>query len=107
MKRECHRCGKVTTVPCRDCTNAAQRPYNDRTYQALRAELIAAEPWCHSIPCPYDDAGTPTNPLTADHVTPLRAIGPSYGLSILCRRCNSAKGGRLDLVGGGSNLRDA
>lgn len=95
MKRECHRCGAIISGSrCPRCTALAQRPYNAPAYQAQRRALIAAEPWCHASPCPYPDAGSAANPLTADHVIPLRAR-VTDGLVVLCRRCNSAKGGRL------------
>jgi HNH endonuclease len=53
---------------------------------------IAAQPWCWEC----GDAGSPDNPLTADHVIPVSRGGDPLGaLSILCWRCNSRKGARL------------
>lgn len=57
-------------------------------------EAVLAEPWCHSEPCPWDDAATPANPLTADHLTPAIHGGAAGPLGVLCRRCNSARGAR-------------
>ena len=60
-----------------------------------RQETIDAEPWCHNPRgCPHTDAGTSTNPLTADHLVPLARGGMGSPLVPMCRRCNSAKGAR-------------
>ena len=88
---------------CSLCTRANERRSRlsprlrgyDAGYRQERARVLAAEPWCHSTPCPYPDAGTPANPLTADHVVPLARGGYGSPLTVLCRSCNSAKGARL------------
>lgn len=75
-------------------------PYESPAYRSARRAVLEAEPWCHTQPeCPYPDRGTPANPLTADHVTPIAAGGGPDQLTVLCRRCNSSKGARVARVG--------
>lgn len=105
--RPCRRCG----TPHRGslCTNSScslsvprasahARGY-DRQHQVATAQAIAAEPWCHRAGgCPYDDAGTPANPLTGDHPLTLAQCGgdkarwEAQERVPLCRRCNTSKG---------------
>jgi hypothetical protein len=59
------------------------------------AKAIEAEPWCHHPGgCCYPDAGTPANPLSGEHLDPVRHAGtalPSLDdITVLCRRHNSA-----------------
>ena len=103
MTRLCFRGhGYYTGSRCQGCEKerdarrgtAKQRGY-DAPYRRRRNAVIDLEPWCHSDPCPYSDSGTSANPLTADHVVPI-AKGGRYGpLTVLCRRCNSAKRDRM------------
>lgn len=69
----------------------------DAAYQRLRRQIITAEPWCHwPSGCNYP-LHPIRNPLSADHVTPLRSAGYNLGLQVLCMRHNREKGGRLGL----------
>ena len=87
MKRRCLGCGKLQTkTRCSDC-----RPIYGAHHRRRKAELLAAEPWCHRPGgCPHDDSGTPTNPLVRDHH---EAGNERAGDRILCLRCNSERGG--------------
>ena len=91
-RRPCGRLTRATRCP----VHAAQvrQPYNG-TYRARRGLAIQGEPWCHSTPCPYPDAGTRANPLTADHINPIANGGADGPLTVLCLRCNSGKRDRL------------
>ena len=98
MKRRCIRGHGflVSGQRCRACERerTARRDlshYENAEYRARRAAVLAAEPWCHSTPCRYDDAGTVANPLTADHVVAVASGGALGPLSVLCKRCNSGK----------------
>jgi len=54
------------------------------------------EPWCHADPCRFpESAGTPANPLSADHVDPVSRGGRDSELVVLCRSDNVAKGARV------------
>lgn len=95
------RCFNVTpTGPrCRDCAREwdreRRRSYRQRgydyAYEQRRRAAITAEPWCHNRACPRADAGTPANPLSADHVIPVVEGGQLGPITVLCKRCNSAK----------------
>ena len=60
-------------------------------WMRLRARALRAQPWCGD--CMTE--GRPDNPLTGDHIVPLSAGGRNEpgNIRILCRRCNSARGG--------------
>lgn len=68
-----------------------------RTHRTNAATKIAAIGHCQwPTGCQFDDAGTPTNPLTLDHPIP-RSRGGDHGQPdelVLCRRHNSMKGNR-------------
>jgi hypothetical protein len=82
------RCYTCTRTRDRQRGSRQQRGYN-ATHEQRRAAAIAAEPWCHYLAgCPYLDAGTPTNPLSLEHLDPLDRDGP---VTVLCHRCNSAR----------------
>ena len=88
----------MPTRPSRRPGGAHAQGY-DRQHQALTAAAIAREPWCHrSGGCPYDDAGTPANPLTGDHPLTLAQCGgdvqrwKAQPRIPMCRRCNTSKG---------------
>jgi len=56
-------------------------------WQRLRAQVIAAQPWCSTCGATTD--------LTVDHIHPVSRGGDPYdpaNCRTLCRRCNSAKG---------------
>ena len=57
----------------------------------VAAQAIADHPWCARC----GTTGTVENPLTGDHIIPKRRGGPSTveNVQVLCRRCNSQKGG--------------
>lgn len=61
-------------------------------WQARSRALVKAQPWCSN--CLAEP--TRENPLTVDHVISLKDGGETIdeNLQVLCRRCNSAKGGR-------------
>lgn len=77
--------------PCGGCGapptqgNTTRRGYGS-THQQRAALLIAAEPWCHNPNCPHTDVGTPSNPLTLEHLDPADRNGP---VTVTCHRCNS------------------
>lgn len=64
----------------------------DADYERRRGAAIKAEPWCHYPGgCRFpDDAGTPANPLTAEHVIAMRHGGQDGPLEVWCKRDNSA-----------------
>lgn len=111
MKRVCPRGHIRTTYRCLMCARLREqrRPSREqRGYGAAHRkrarEAIDAEPWCHTLPaCPYSDAGTPDNPLTADHVIPVKRGGLHGPLTVLCLRCNSGKRDRPAGVASGAN----
>ncbi len=79
--------------------DASRRPSPDERgydaqYRGRRAQALYDQPWCHSDPCPYADAGSTANPLTADHDRPVSLGGYNSTLTVRCRRCNSARGNR-------------
>lgn len=65
----------------------AERGY-DKAWRALVANAISLTPWC----C---ECGS-TDDLTGDHIVPLSKGGRSVAsnVRVLCRSCNSSKGGR-------------
>ena len=65
----------------------SQRGYTN-DWLRLSRQAIADQPWCTRCGA--------TSDLTADHITPLVEGGVSEreNVTVLCRRCNSAKGGR-------------
>jgi hypothetical protein len=99
-RRPCLTCGTPTTgprCPAHARPSASARGYG-RDHQRRTAVAIAAQPWCHTVPaCPYDDAGTDTNPLTGGHPLPLSAFNgdkDAWGAQARipqCRRCNVGK----------------
>jgi len=90
---------------CPTCEHAHQhqrnqsRPHYQGDWPAIARAAKQAEPWCHRPGgCPHPDAGTPTNPLQAGHVTS-RSL--THGVVVLCRRCNIEQGDRdLTALGG-------
>jgi len=71
--------------------STAQRGYG-AAWQRVVTQALAAQPWCSGCLHP----GSPDNPLTGDHIMPLIQGGPCTpaNVRVLCRRCNSKKGGR-------------
>jgi 5-methylcytosine-specific restriction endonuclease McrA len=65
--------------------NARQRGY-DAEWESLRAEVIAAEPWCQSC--------RSTERLNVDHIVPIREAPhrrlDRTNLRVLCQSCHSA-----------------
>ena len=102
MQRPCLDCGRLTKrTRCLTCTKAydqTRRPSATERYgpgwAARHRAAVQAEPWCHNPTCPYPDAGSDANPLTADHTTPASLGGAGSVLVVLCKRCNSGKGAR-------------
>ena len=75
------------TVPTKMARTAPER--------RRRAAAVAAHRAAHGDWCPgYQRPGHPATDLTADDVVPVSATGrPSEQLEVLCRSCNSRKGG--------------
>lgn len=108
--RPCLDCGRLSQGPrCTPCaeakrraSNARYRPHRDRRpdYNSAERERRAAtvRAWraihgdlCPGWKRPPHMAGE-GNPLTADHLTAVRAGGSEAGaLGVLCRSCNSSK----------------
>jgi 5-methylcytosine-specific restriction protein A len=103
--------GSVSASRCPDCAgrratrrqasrpartnrpSARERGY-DGAYRRARAHVLARQPWCGV--CRH--TGSPANPLTADHITPLSKGGTNdvSNLRTYCRSCNSRRGNRGD-----------
>ncbi len=85
--RACLDCGQPSTgARCRTCTRARKRVRNSNA--ATARAVIRSTPVCA-------DCGS-TRDLTADHVVPLARGGSNAGPQrVLCRPCNSSRGGRL------------
>jgi 5-methylcytosine-specific restriction endonuclease McrA len=88
---------RVILRPCLDCgalipkgrsrcaTCSKPNPYGAERQRRSRL-LHAAHPWC-------EECGATTD-LTADHIVPLASGGDPLGkLRVLCRSCNSRRGG--------------
>lgn len=62
-------------------------------WSRISAQTIRAQPYCSICLHP----GSPTNPLTADHIIPVKLGGKSTpdNLRTLCRTCNSRRGKRV------------
>lgn len=98
--RACLDCGEPTPAPrCQECQAASDRRTDqqrgsrqargyDRQWQRKSARVRREEPAC-AICGSTDD-------LTVDHITPKAAGGTDdrENLTTLCRKHNSAKGGR-------------
>jgi 5-methylcytosine-specific restriction protein A len=100
------RCGRVLPRAgrCPDCKRAKQRKqdrargtawqrgYNSE-YQKNRGSLINDDSYCYN--CGH--TGDKDNPLTGDHIKPrhLEIDNSIENLGILCRSCNSSKGGKV------------
>lgn len=60
------------------------RPWYTGEWKAVRDSALRKTPWC--VRCGGE------KDLTVDHVIPRSLEG---GVQVLCRKCNSAKGGRV------------
>src|SRR5688572_16358817 len=69
----------------------SQRGYGS-DYQRRRAAAIRAQPWCSD--CGH--TGSEDNPLTAEHILPVSQGGKAGPLGVLCRSCNSSRGGAMN-----------
>ncbi|MAG35262.1 MAG: HNH endonuclease [Dehalococcoidia bacterium] len=69
----------------RRSTSSRRRRYGP-AWRALRAQVLAEEPFCRSC-------GSPTPATDVDHITPKRIGGTDarYNLQGLCKPCHSAK----------------
>lgn len=106
----CTVCGVVTSRAGSRCTEHARQSnrrrhnalYSMRAWQRLSARVLRAWRGEHGNWCPGH--GRPAHAaadLTVDHVVPLAAGGAPFdsaNTSVLCRSCNSTKGGS---TGGG------
>lgn len=104
--RPCLDCGTHTTNPtrCPPCSTLQQQATDKRRGNTTQRNYGA--PWAklsttvitrdgHCTDC--GTTGTPTNPLTADHIIPKARGGTDdlHNLICRCRRHNSAKGTTL------------
>lgn len=110
--RPCLDCGQVSQgsrcTPCADvkrrASNGRYRPHRERRPDYNSAErgrrAATVQAWrqaygelCPGWKRPPHLADPARNPLTADHLTPVRAGASEQGpLGVLCRSCNSSKG---------------
>lgn len=103
-KRPCLDCGQLSAGPrCPAHTQARQRARDQArgsttsrglgwAHRQQRTGLLEAD---QTGACPgCGEAYTPDNPATAEHST-ARSRGGTEADRLLCRRCNSAAGGRL------------
>jgi 5-methylcytosine-specific restriction protein A len=107
----CTVCGVVTSRPRSRCTEHARQSnrsrhnalYSTRAWQRLSVRVLRAWRGQHGNWCPgYRRDAHPASDLTVDHVIPLAAGGAPLDITncaVLCRSCNSTKGGSSD--GGG------
>ena len=95
LAKPCLTCGQTTRSGsyCPRCDQRrrgtpTQRGYT-ATYQRLRLEVLDEEDICWICGQP----GRPGDPLTADHVTPLRDGGPTTRTNLRAahRSCNSRR----------------
>jgi 5-methylcytosine-specific restriction protein A len=112
MKRICagvpgKPCGLISDKNrCPDCARKYEIHRGPRTmkgrydaqWRRIRAQAIREHPWCSVCKHP----GSPDNPLTGDHITPHRLGGRNVrsNVQVLCRACNSRKGGSENKGGG-------
>ena len=104
MKRVCSGCGVITDKRrCPACARTYEisrqrrtKGHYDAEWVKLRARAIREHPWCSVCGHP----GSPDNPLTGDHIVPLRhgGLNKRDNVAVLCRGCNSGKGARLGLL---------
>lgn len=97
LPKPCLSCGDLTTnaSKCDACGSTTARGYG-ASWQRLSAQVIAEEGCCRD--CGH--RGSRGNPLTCDHIVP-KASGGTDDRSNLCCRCrrhNSAKGARPNVV---------
>ena len=100
----CTVCGILTTRRGRCFTHARSGTrsvhnavYDTRAWRRLRARVLRAWRGEHGDWCPgHGRIGHATADLTVDHVVPLSAGGAPFEVAnthVLCRTCNSSKGG--------------
>jgi 5-methylcytosine-specific restriction endonuclease McrA len=83
--------------------STSQRGYGSG-WQTLVTLAIQAQPWC--MYC--HTRGSQGNPLTGDHRIPVSKGGTARSVAdviVACRSCNSARGNR-EVVGGGGRVED-
>ena len=97
------RCGELTdSIPCADCKRKGNRKRKPRPTTLVRdrerprREAVVREHrqqfgnWCPGFGVPPHEVNPP-NVLSADHIIPAKDGGTVLG--VLCRNCNSRKGG--------------
>jgi 5-methylcytosine-specific restriction protein A len=101
----CTVCGVVTSRAGSRCTEHARQSnrsrhnalYSTRAWQRLSARVLRAWRGEHGDLCPgYRRPAHGASDLTVDHIVPLAAGGAPFDVantSVLCRSCNSTKGG--------------
>ncbi|MBA2614314.1 MAG: HNH endonuclease [Actinobacteria bacterium] len=97
MNRPCLDCGELTRSGSRCSRCEAKRDARRGTttergygsdHQKRAKATIRSQPWCSICGHP----GSPSNPLTADHVVPVSRGGRGGPLRVACRSCNSRRG---------------
>jgi 5-methylcytosine-specific restriction endonuclease McrA len=124
IKFICCECQRISDFPkvrgrCSSCArayererSAARRAHKGTTsqrgygsgWQTLVTLAIQAQPWCTYC----HTRGSKGNPLTGDHRIPLSKGGTARSVAdviVACRSCNSARGNR-EVVGGGGRVED-
>lgn len=100
IPKPCLYCSKLSPREvCTSCKAKRQRPKTaDRglggKHQRLAAQAVKAQPWCSNC----GTRGSRSNPLSGDHIIPRSQGGKAEAgnYQVLCRRCNSSKGGKLN-----------
>lgn len=92
----CPVCRAITDCEHRHNRSSTARGYGAQ-HRRLTADAIKSEPWCHSLDCPYPDAGTQANPLTGGHRYSLAELNGNQAewdaqpRIPQCKRCNVGK----------------
>ena len=93
MPKRVARDGSISGPPTPRHAEPGRAYRNTARWKAASAAQIRRQPWCSTC----GTRGDRSNPLTCDHRIPVAAGGAvwdSRNHDTLCRRCNSAKGGR-------------
>lgn len=84
-------------MPTRSQHTRKRRDSGSRRYPltpAQRHTILQRDQFqCQRPDCPYSDCGTPTNPLTIDHIVPRSHGGTDEptNLRTMCHRSNSSR----------------
>jgi 5-methylcytosine-specific restriction endonuclease McrA len=88
--RACLVCGRPTSSGARCTTHRLPEPRNTYAYQKTRKQILAIATTCAIC----GERGTRYDPLTIDHITPVRDGGTNHptNLRVAHRSCNSRRG---------------